>query len=112
MAGAGWPRVSLFAAYAWVVAVTLILRLLFADNPLPRFADLYLPAVALTAWWHSWRAAALLVLCCTLLSAYLLAPISSDDVFRMAAFVLSSTVIVGIIQAIKLKTAKRGSDKI
>jgi hypothetical protein len=89
------------AAYGWALAVTAVERYGFQDAPLPRFADLYIPGIALLCCRYSWRAAALLLLVSIGLTVWVLAPIDSQDVIRTALFTITGTLIIAVLESLK-----------
>src|SRR5208337_4343955 len=77
------------AAYGFALVVTVVERSGLLGSPFPRFADLYIPGIALVCCRYSWRAAALLLLVSIGLSAWVLAPIDLSDLIRMSLFTIT-----------------------
>jgi hypothetical protein len=93
------------AAYGIALAVTVVERLGLMGSPLPRFADLYIPGIALVSCRYSWRAATLLLLVSIGLTAWVLAPIHLQDVIRMSMFTVTCTLIVVVLESLRRKRA-------
>ncbi|MGA2269563.1 MAG: hypothetical protein ABSH44_13925 [Bryobacteraceae bacterium] len=108
MSARGRAALHFGAAYGVALAVTLAERFGFGDSPLPRFADLYIPGIALLCCRYSWRAAALLLLVSVGLTAYALAPIDLQDTIRMSMFAITGTLIIAILESLKRKRTSTG----
>jgi hypothetical protein len=89
------------AAYGWALVVTVVERYGFQNAPLPRFADLYIPGIALLCCRYSWRAAALLLLVSIGLTGWVLVPIDLQDVIRISLFTMTGTLIVAVLESLK-----------
>jgi hypothetical protein len=93
------------AAYGFALAVTVVERSGWLGSPLPRFADLYIPGIALVCCRYSWRAAALLLLVSVGLTAWVLVPIDPSDVIRMSLFTITGALIVAVLESLRRKRA-------
>ena len=101
-------RGFLFAT-AFSIAVSPVAMRLFGGNPLPRFNDVYLVGIVLTAYLFTWEASAYLLAISILVSAWVLPPYGSfwieggAEWYRLASFSLISVFLILVI------TRKKGN---
>lgn len=92
------PQGFLFAsAYATIAAV--IAFRLFQGHLLPRFSDIYLLGIVLTAYRFNWRPAAYLFLLAVVLSAWLQPPVSGS--YWLVSFAVLSVCSIAVVSRLK-----------
>ncbi len=100
----GFAFATLFALVACPVTV-----MIFANNPLPRFNDLFLIGVVLTAYFFRWEPALYLLGISLLVSAWILPPTGSFHLagpiewYRILSFGLVSLLLVCIVSRSKAR---------
>ncbi len=101
----GFIFASIFALIASPLTVTL-----FDGHPLPRFNDLFLVGIVLTAYLFTWESALYLLLISLGVSAWVLPPTGSfsiegfTDWYRIISFALVSIFMVALITRLKGQT--------
>jgi hypothetical protein len=116
---AGWVRISLalrssksmgfLFASVLGVAISLVTTQLFGGHPLPRFNDVFLVGIVLTAYLFTWEPAAYLLVISLFVSAWVLAPYGSPRVvgfaewYRLASFTLVSIFVISAITRVKTR---------
>ena len=102
-----------FATFFALVAVPLTTTV-FHAHAVPRFNDLFLVGIVLTAYLFTWDAAVYLLLIATLVSAWVLPPYGSIRVegfaewYRLCSFIAISIFLICLISRMK---TRRGSVK-
>ena len=100
----GFVFATLFAVFACPLTLAL-----FEGNPLPRFNDLLLVGIVLTAYLFTWEASVYLLTLSLLVSAWVLPPSNSFAIvgfrewFRMASFAGVSIFLVLVITRLKVQ---------
>ena len=103
------PYGYLFATLYATVASAFVCGL-FRDS-LPRFNDIFLIGIALTAYLFTWDAAAFLLALSLLVSAWVLPPYGTlaiahaEDWYRMFSFAAVSLFLVVLVQRMKLRAS-------
>ena len=98
----GFLFASVFAIIASPLTVTL-----FEGRPLPRFNDLFLIGIVVTAYLFTWESAAYLLVIALGVSAWVLPPTGSfmiegfTDWYRIVSFALVSVFMVALITRMK-----------
>jgi len=101
---AGYLFATLFALVASPLTLTL-----FGHTPLPRFSDLFLVGIALTAYLFTWDAAAYLLAIALAVSAWVLPPAGSFRIvgfaewYHLGSFAAVSILIVCLIARLKAR---------
>ena len=101
----GFIFASVFALIASPLTVTL-----FNGHPLPRFNDLFLVGIVLTAYLFTWESASYLLLISMAVSAWVLPPTGSfsiegfSDWYRFVSFCLVSIFMIILITKLKGRT--------
>ena len=109
--GLGFAFATCYAMVASPVTVTL-----FNGHPLPRFNDLFLVGIALTAYVYTWESAAYLLTISLLVSAWVLPPYGSlrlagfEEWYRMASFTALSVFLICLISKMKTRGAERRAE--
>jgi hypothetical protein len=108
---AGWTGYAFAGCYA--TGATILVLTAFKGNPLPRFADIYLIGVVLTAFLFYWRPALLLFLYSLAVTIYLLPPAGqmrisrAEDLYRLASYSVCSLFLMALIQRTRFGPAAR-----
>jgi hypothetical protein len=95
-------RGFLFAT-AFSIGVSPVAMRLFGGNPLPRFNDVFLVGIVLTAYLFTWEASAYLLGISILISAWVLPPYGTfwiegaAEWYRLASFSLISVFLILVI---------------
>jgi membrane protein implicated in regulation of membrane protease activity len=82
---------------------------LFSGNPIPRFNDVFLIGIVLTAYLFTWESAAYLLVISIGVSAWLLAPNGILRVegfaewYRLGSFTLVSVLLISLITRLKMR---------
>ena len=114
---AGWVRVLiglrssksmgfLFASVFGLAVSPLTLQL-FGGHPLPRFNDVFLVGIVLTAYFFTWESAAYLMVISILVSAWILPPNGTLRIegfaewYRLASFTMVSVLLISLITRMK-----------
>jgi len=93
----------LFAS-AYAAVATMVAWRLFQGHLLPRFSDIYLLGIVLTAYRFTWRSAAYLFVLALAVSAWVEAPAS--DWYRLVSFAavaVCSIVVVARLKAVPVR---------
>jgi hypothetical protein len=104
----GFIFASAFALIASPVTVTL-----FNSHPLPRFNDLFLIGIVLTAYLFTWEASLYLLMIALGVSVWVLPPSGSftiegfSDWYRVVSFALVSTIMIVLITRLKTQSGPR-----
>jgi len=104
----------LFATLFALIACPLTLQL-FEGHPLPRFNDLFLVGIVLTAYLFTWEASIYLLVISLLVSAWVLPPGGSFAVmgftewYRFASFAVVSIFLIFVITRLKARPPQSGS---
>jgi Domain of unknown function (DUF4118) len=115
----GWVRMFLglrssksmgfFFASVLGIAISLVTRQLFGGHPLPRFNDVFLVGIVLTAYLFTWESAAYLTVISLVVSAWVLTPNGSLRIegfaewYRLASFTLVSIFLISLITRMKTR---------
>ena len=100
--GSQQARGFLFAT-VFSMAVSPLAMRLFGGNPLPRFNDVFLVGIVLTAYLFTWEASAYMLAISILVSAWVLPPYGTFRVegtsewYRLASFSLISVFLILVI---------------
>ena len=92
-----------------IVLITGLMRYFFHDSPPPSFADLYLVAVLVLGYRHSWKAAAALAGVSLLLCAYLLVPLNGVDRLELGSFGVCAALVVYVTANLHRRRANRAT---
>ena len=105
----------LFATCYALVVSPLVLTI-FHTEPIPRFNDVLLVGVALTAYLFTWESAVYLLVLSVGFSAYVLQVYSVTrqagpllDAYRLTSFTLVGVLLICLITRLKAKAAARGN---
>jgi hypothetical protein len=94
-------------SYAFVASP--VVRSLFLRYQLPRFGDIYLLGVVLTAYLFTWEGAAYLLVIAVVVSAWILPPsgtlsvASAADQYRITSFTVISLFLICLITRLKTR---------
>ena len=119
---AGWVRVLvgvrssksmgfLFAS-VFGLAVSPLTMQLFGGHPLPRFNDVFLVGIVLTAYLFTWESAAYLMVISIVVSAWILPPNGTlrvdgfADWYRLASFTMVSIFLISLITRMKTRRSQ------
>jgi K+-sensing histidine kinase KdpD len=100
----GFLFASIFSA-----AISPVTMQLFGGHPLPRFNDVFLLGIVLTAYFFTWESAAYLLVISILVSAWVLPPYGSfwiegaTEWYRLASFTLLSVFLILLITRMKAR---------
>ena len=107
------PRTAGFLfASAFGAAMCPLTMQLFGSHPLPRFNDIFLVGIVLTAYLFTWESAVYLLAISVLVSAWVLPPSGRfwvdgfADWYRLASFTLLSVFMVRLITRMKARQAE------
>lgn len=92
---------QLATAYAWALTVVLVARFWFHGEPPPRYADLFLPGVALICVYHSWRRATILFGVSLAMIFSVVAPLSIEKMRGFGLLMLTGIMIIWVIELAK-----------
>ena len=113
---AGWIRstgfrspraMGFFFASFFALIATPATTLLFMNNPLPRFNDIFLVGIVLTAYLFTWDASAYLLVIALLVSSWVLPPYGSlrvasfVEAYRLLSFAALSVFLICLITRLK-----------
>jgi|ERR1051326_6524745 K+-sensing histidine kinase KdpD len=105
--GLGFAFASLYALVASPIAL-----IVFRHHPLPRFSDVFLLGVVLTAYLFTWEPAAYLLVVSLFVSAWVLPPYGSmrvddfADWYRLMSFAVLSVFLICLITRMKRQPAR------
>jgi hypothetical protein len=105
----GFLFASLFALIASPVTVTL-----FGGHPIPRFTDLFLIGIVLTAFMFTWDASVYLLAVSLAVSAWILPPYGSFTIvgfsewYRLISFASVSLLLICMITRLKRRQPQDG----
>ena len=89
-----------------LVLVTGLMRYFFHDAPPDVFADLYLAAILIVAYYASWRLAAALAGASFLLALFLLLPLDGSDRYLLGSYGVCATVVVYVMAALRRRAVR------
>jgi hypothetical protein len=111
-------RLSGFAfATVFAVVTSPVTLSLFQAHPLPRFNDVFLVGIVLTAYLFTWESAAYLLCISIAVSAWILPPYGTlyiqefADWYRLISFALLSTFLICLITRMKSRRLIRRSEE-
>jgi len=105
------PMGFLFATILGV-AISAVTMQLFGGHPLPRFNDVFLVGIVLTAYLFTWESAAYLMVISILVSAWILPPNGTLRVdgfaewYRLASFTVVSILLISLITRMKTRRSQ------
>jgi len=105
-------------ACAFALIASPITATLFHDHPFPRFNDLFLVGIVLTAYLFTWEGSAFLLLIALLVSAWVLPPAGSmriesfADWYRLASFGLLSVFLICLITRMKARQTAESAESL
>lgn len=110
------PRAAgyLFAA-AYAALASPLIYSVFRSHPLPRFGDIFLVGVVLTAYLFTWDSAALLLVLGLAVSAYMLPPHGTlyvarpEDWYRLSSLAVVSIFLICLVNQLKKNSARSTS---
>jgi hypothetical protein len=108
----GFVFATLFALVSSPVAMTV-----FHSRPLPRFNDVFLVGIVLTAYLFTWESATYLLVIALGVSAWILPPEGSmrveqfADWYRLVSFAVLSIFLICLITRMKARRAKSEQDR-
>jgi K+-sensing histidine kinase KdpD len=119
---AGWVRIVLglrssqsmgfLFATSLGVAISAVTLQLFGGHPLPRFNDVFLVGIVVTAYLFTWESAAYLMVISILVSAWILPPNGTLRVdgfaewYRLASFTVVSILLISLITRMKTRRSQ------
>lgn len=109
------PYGYLFASVYALAASALVFGV-FRNSQLPRFNDIYLIGIVLTAYFFTWDAAAYLLALAVLVSAWVLPPngtlavASAEDWYRIFSFTAVSVILMVLVGRLKFRGPGRAAD--
>src|SRR5215472_17028531 len=99
-------KVIFSAVLLSIMLITGLMRYFFRNTPPPSFADFYLAAILVLAYWTGWKLAAALAGASLLLSVYLLVPIDRTDIFTLVSYSVCAAVVICVMAALRRRTAR------
>jgi hypothetical protein len=99
------------------IAISLVTMQLFGARPLPRFNDIFLVGIVLTAYLFTWESAAYLMVISIFVSAWILPPTGTLRVegfaewYRLASFTLLSIFLISLITRMKTRRSQEPIDE-
>jgi hypothetical protein len=96
-------------ATAWLAVVTPLTMMFFQGHPLPRFNDLFLIGIVLTAYFFRWEPAAYLLAVSLVVSAWVLPPAGSlrvigfSEWYRLLSFAVVSIFLLFLVSRGKFR---------
>jgi len=104
------PRALGFVfATAYAVLVSPVVCSLFRSSQLPRFGDIFVLGIVLTAYFFTWEGAAYLLAITVVVSASIISPYGTLTVtgagnwYRLASFAGVSLFLIGLISRVKAR---------
>jgi hypothetical protein len=93
------------------LAISPLTMQLFGRHPLPRFNDVFLVGIVLTAYLFTWESAVYLMVISILVSAWVLAPAaprveSIAEWYRLASFMLVAAFLISLITRMKARRSR------